>query len=674
MARYPVQVKKDHIEALVATKKPIHAIAELIWNSFDADATKVSVRFEYNALSALERVRVQDNGAGIDFQEAVQLFGNLGGSWKNEKRRTASGRNLHGKSGKGRFRAFSLGSLIEWHTRSLLNGSFADYTITASADDLESFEISDLRTAHNSHTGTEVVISNIQKNFVSLFADDAPKAVAQHFAVYLSEYPGLTIDYDGVIVDPRVAQHHQATYPLGEIELSDGQRASADLTIIEWNEPQERALHLCDAHGISLDSVSPGIQAPGFNFTAYIKSDYLRELDKEGRLMLEELDPDVARFIQAAKAKMKQHFRVREAEKTQALVQQWKEQRIYPYEGDPSDPLEIAERQVFDVVAVNLHAYLEDFEDASQTNKRFTFSLVKQALKENPESLQLIFEDVVKLPKERQDDLAELLKKTSLTAIISSAKIVADRLNFLRGLEILLFDKDSKEQLLERDQLHKILAKETWMFGENFHLTNNEDSLEEVLNKYLDRLGKRSDDEDQVAPVEREGGKRGRVDLMLARTVPQPRPDEWEHLVIELKRPSKKVDLEVLAQVKSYAMAVAKDERFRHTKTRWVFWAISNKMTEEAIAEANQADRAAGIAYADPNQTIVVWAKTWGQLIQDCKGRLNFFKKHLNYEADRDSAKNYLQRTHEKYLPSSVGIEPDKSSNGNRLIPDSEQP
>jgi Histidine kinase-, DNA gyrase B-, and HSP90-like ATPase len=292
----------------VATKKPIHAIAELIWNSFDADATKVSVRFEYNALSALERVRVQDNGAGIDFQEAVQLFGNLGGSWKNEKRRTTNGRNLHGKSGKGRFRAFSLGSLIEWHTRSLLNGSFTGYTITASADDLESFEISDPRTAHNSHTGTEVVISNIQKNFLSLFADDAPKAVAQHFAVYLSEYPGLTIDYDGVIVDPRVAQHHQATYPLGEIELSDDQRASADLTIIEWNEPQERALHLCDAHGISLDSVSPGIQAPGFNFTAYIKSDYLRELDKEGRLMLEELDPDVPRFIQAAKAKMKQHF------------------------------------------------------------------------------------------------------------------------------------------------------------------------------------------------------------------------------------------------------------------------------------------------------------------------------------------------------------------------------
>ena len=658
----------------MATKKPIHAIAELIWNSFDADTIQVSVRFEYNALGTLDRIRVQDNGTGIDLRKAVRLFGNLGGSWKNEKRRTNSGRHLHGKSGKGRFRAFSVGSLVEWHTRSLFNDNFVDYTISASADDLENFEISDARAADDGRAGTEVAISNIQKNFLSLFASDAPTAVAQHFAAYLSEYPGLTIDYNGVIVDPRVAQHHQANYALGEIELSNGQTASANLTIIEWKEPQERALHLCDAHGISLDSVSPGIHAPGFDFTAYIKSDYLRELDKEGRLSLEELDPDVAQFIQAAKAKMKQHFRVREAEKAQALVQQWKEQRIYPYEGDPSDPLEIAERQVFDVVAVNLNAYLEDFEDASETNKRFTFSLVKQALKENPESLQLIFEDVVRLPKERQDDLAELLRKTSLTAIISSAKIVADRLNFLRGLEILLFDKDSKEQLLERDQLHKILAKETWIFGENFHLTNDEDSLEEVLNKYLDRLGERSDDEDETAPVEREGGKRGRVDLMLARTVPQPRPDEWEHLVIELKRPSKKIDLEVLTQVKSYAMAVAKDERFRHTKTRWVFWAVSNEMTEEAIAEANQADRAAGIAYADPNQTIVVWAKTWGQLIQDCKGRLNFFKKHLNYEADRDSAKNYLRMTHEKYLPSSVQIAPDSSSNGNRLIPIPEQP
>lgn len=654
MATIPVLVKKDHIEALVATKSPIVSVSELFWNGFDADADTVSVRFEHNGLGALERIRVQDNGSGFSYDDANELFGNLGGSWKSEKRRTAKGRSLHGKSGKGRFRAFALGSLVEWNTRSERKKKLVSFMVKGSSANLEAFELGEPKELANGSTGTEVVISNIHKNFTSLTDDDAPQRIAKYFAVYLAEYPGLTIDYDGVIVEPTVAQQHKADYPLGEVAISSGRMVPAELTIIEWNEPQGRSLHLCDARGISLHEMAPGIQAPGFTFSAYLKSDHLRELDKEGLLTLEDLHPDVIALVAAAKAGMKDHFRAREAEDAQALVREWKEQKIYPYEGEPVDPLETAERQVFDVVAVNLNAYLEDFDEGTDTNKRFTFKLVKQALKENPESLQRIFEDVLKLPKDRQDDLAELLKKTSLTAIISSAKLVADRLNFLRGLEILLFDKDSKEQLLERDQLHKILAQETWIFGENFHLTSNEDTLEEVLAKHLERLGKRADDEDELAPVEREHGKGGRVDLLLARTVPQPRADERENLVVELKRPSKKIDDTVIGQVKSYAIAVAKDERFRDTKTRWIFWVISNEMTDEARRDARQRGRAEGIVFDDSELNITVWAKTWGQLIQECKGRLQFFKKHLDYEADRESAKDYLQKAHEKYLPTAV--------------------
>lgn len=665
MAKIPVLVKKDHIEALVATKSPIVSVSELFWNGFDADANTVAVRFEHNGLGGLERIRVQDNGTGLNYDDAGELFGNLGGSWKSDKRRTPSGRSLHGKSGKGRFRAFALGSLVEWKTRSERNGKMVSFVVKGSAANLEAFELSEPQEIVHGASGTEVVISNIHKNFTSLTDDDAPQKIAKYFAMYLAEYPGLTIDYDGVVVDPTVAQGHKANYSLGEVAISGGKEAAAELTIIEWNEQQGRSLHLCDARGISLHEMPPGIQAPGFTFSAYLKSDHLRELDKEGLLVLEDLHPDVVALAGAAKAKMRDHFRAREAEDAQALVREWKEQKIYPYEGDPKDPLETAERQVFDVVAVNLNAYLEDFDEGTETSKRFTFKLVKQALKENPESLQRIFEDVLKLPKERQDDLADLLKKTSLTAIISSAKLVADRLNFLRGLEILLFDKDAKEQLLERDQLHKILAQETWIFGENFHLTSNEETLEEVLAKHLERLGKRSDEDDEIAAVEREDGKRGRVDLLLARTVPQPRAEEREHLVVELKRPSKKIDATVLAQVESYAIAVAQDERFRDTKTKWVFWAVSNEMTDEARRKAKQRDRIEGVVFDDAELNITVWAKTWGQLIQDCKGRLQFFKKHLDYEADRESAKDYLQKAHEKYLPTVVQPAGEASTSAN---------
>jgi len=651
MKTIPVNVKRDHIEALTASKQPIASIVELVWNSLDADADKIWIRLDLNGLGALESIRIRDNGTGISYDEAEALFGNLGGSWKTSTNRTKKGRSIHGKSGKGRFKAFALGTVINWNTTSQKNGGLVDFTIRGQAANLAAFDLTDPLPSGVGNTGTEVVIANVRKNFTSLLSDAAPRDISNCLAVYMIEFPGITIDYDGTIINPADARNRYDDLVLDDVELPDGKKVGVKLTVIEWKEPQERALHLCDSSGISLHQVSPGIHAPGFNFTAYLKCDYIRELDKQGLLVLDDLHGDVSALIQAAKNKLREHFRVRAVENAGALLQEWKDAKIYPYEGDPQDKVEQAERQIFDVVAVNINSYLSDFDDSSPTSKRFTFNLVKQALKENPESLRLIFQDVLNLPKEHQDDLADLLQKTSLPAIISSAKLVANRLDFLRGLDILLFDKDSKQQLLERDQLHQVLAKETWIFGEEFHLTNNEDTLNEVLAKHLDKLGKRVDDD---TPVVREGGSTGRIDLMLARSVPQPRADEREHLVVELKRPSRKICTEVLGQVKSYAIAVAQDERFKDTKTKWVFWAISNDMTDEARRESRQRGRPEGLVYDDEELRITVWAKTWGQIIQDCKGRLNFFRQKLDYEADRASALSYLKKAHEKYIPTCV--------------------
>jgi hypothetical protein len=649
--KIPVNVKRDHIEALVASTRPLTSLAELIWNALDADAKKVTIRFKHNALGALEEIRVTDDGTGMTRDDAEVGFGSLGGSWKINKRKTPGGRNLHGKSGKGRFRAFALGELVDWFTIGREKDKPAAFRIRGTLADLSAFDASDARVANAAPTGTEVTISNLRKNFTSLTGDEAPQELSQQFAIYLSEYPSIVIDYNGVVLDPSSAQARRDEYELDEVTVTGGVKVPLSLSVIEWTTPVERALHLCDEKGISLHSVPPSIQAPGYQFTAYLRSPHIRELDQQGLLTLDELHSDVSALMGAAKGKLRDHFRIRAAEDSNALVEEWKREKVYPYEGEPENGVEAAERQVFDVVAVNINAYLTDFDEATPASKRFTFKLVKEALKENPDSLQRIFEDVLNLPKERQDDLAELLQKTSLPALISSARLVANRLDFLRGLEILLFDKECKQQLLERDQLHQVLAKETWIFGENFHLTNNEESLNEVLTKYLAKLGTRADDD---SPVTREDGSTGRIDLMLARTVPQPRADEREHLVVELKRPSRKIDTEVISQVKSYAIAVAQDERFLDTKTRWIFWAISNEMTDDARRDARQRGRPEGLVYDDDELRITVWAKTWGQLINDCKARLNFFRQQLEYEADRESAMAYLSKAHEKYLPKAI--------------------
>ena len=97
--------------------------------------------------------------------------------------------------------------------------------------------------------------------------------------------------------------------------------------------------------------------------------------------------------------------------------------------------------------------------------------MLRQAIENSPEELQLILGEVLKLPKRKQEELAELLRDVSLSAIISAAKIVADRLKFLTGLESILFDTESKKRLKERSQLHRIIAQNCWLFGEEYNLS-----------------------------------------------------------------------------------------------------------------------------------------------------------------------------------------------------------
>ena len=650
MPKIHVTAKRDFLESLT-NAKPLDGLAEIIWNGFDADSSHVQVFFELNELDRISTIRVRDFGYGIDRSKVEDYFGNLGESWKKTKNRQ-NGRSLHGKNGKGRFKVFGLGDLIEWNTSYSDSGKTYSYKIKGHSHSLDDFEITDPVESKSEKVGTEVSIYNLKKDFRSLRDETAPQELAKKFAAYLTEYPHLRLEYNGITIDPKAAQSNQKNYTLDDVLLSDGRSVTVEIGIIEWSIPAERVLHLCDAKGISLAEVPAGqkIKAPGFNFTAYLKSDIFRELDSTNQLGIAELHPDVQSILKIAKNKIKEHFRVRLLEKQGLVIDRWKKERIYPYEDKASlDPVELAERQVFDILAVNVESYLPSFEDSDEKSKKFTFRLLAQAIHENPDSVQEIIGEVLGLKKSDQDDLAELLKKTPLSSIISSAKIVANRLDFLNGLEVLLFDKENKKKLLERDQLHKILENEAWLFHEEFSLAGSEQRLEEVLNKHLDKLGKREDD---IDPVLVGNDKTGRVDLLFHRAT-QPRTGEYDYLVVELKRPSKKIDDEVLTQIKKYANAVAGDERFHDVPTRWTFMAISNEMDSFARSEANQRNRPRGIVSDNADLNITVWAKTWAEVINDARSRLRFVNEQLSYEADNDSAKAYLNKAHAKFIPNS---------------------
>ncbi len=647
-----LQVENDHLERESKTS-PELAIAELVLNSLDADANRITVEIDRNRFRGIQAIRVTDDGHGIDHADAVKYFSRLGGSWKKQRRRSSgAGRILHGKDGRGRLKAFALGDIVRWETWYRQQDDLWTYTITGQRPELNRYEITDPQRTNGRDQGTTVTIGRISKSYTSL--DDAghvARILAKRLALNLRQYPSATVTFDGVDVDPAVVQSHSKTYPLPELVLSDGRTHSVSLTVIEWEVPTERALYLCDKAGFAFFDRPPGIQAPGWQFTAYLCCDFIQELDDQAALALGDLHPALDTLLNTAKDGMRAHFRERNAQVARDVVATWKREEVYPYDGEPKTPIETAERQVFDVVALQVNEFLPEFSTSDKRGKRLSLRLLRHAIEEGADELQMILEEVLELPVEKQADLAELLRRTSLAAIINASKVVADRLDFLKVLDILLYSAEGKEQTKERTHLHKLLEPNTWIFGEEFALSVSDQSLDQVLAKYIDRLDRDRDEVDAEAPVRMQDGGVGIIDLMLSRTVPQARPEEQEHLIVELKRPNVRISPNIITKVIRYATAVADDERFRDLNTRWTFWALSNDLTADAKVMARQKGRPRGLVHDDDERRLQVWVKPWSAVLQACRGRMVFYQKHLEYDATDESALEAVRRLHGKYLP-----------------------
>ncbi len=660
MKRYPVAVQPDHLERLAKARRPVVAVAELIWNSLDADAHRIDVSFHRELLQGITKITVKDDGLGITELDASDGFTRLGGSWKRNRNETkGERRELHGKEGKGRFAAFSLGTEVTWDSIASAVAGNARIVIRGRADDLLNFEGEEPSAVEDAVTGTTVTILGVREAANRLDMSAARSELTELFAFYLKKYPGVEILVDGRQIDPEAIQLSEVTYSLDPLTVAGNVVSDAKLTIVEWAKPMSKSLHFCDNRGFTLHSATAGIRAPGFEFSAFVLSAYVRELYDNNEFGLADLSEGVTAVQDAAKARLKEHIRTQRAGASASLVDEWKRLDVYPFAGEPSSTTELTERQVFDILAANVQEFAPDFAAADKKTKQLSFRLLKHAVETNPESMQRILVDVLGLPKDKQNELAELLQRTSLSAVISAATLVATRLDVLRALEVMVFDDRHAKTLLERSQLQRILADHSWIFGEQYHLAVDDQSLTEVLIAHRQLIGdsrpKRADRK-RVVPVKRLDGKDGIVDMMLSKVIAKQNGEDREHLVIELKRPIQKIDGDVLRQVTDYALAVAADSRFRDVGTKWVFVAVSAELDDHARRMTRQTGKPRGV-YATPGEgefDITIVAKTWGEIINECKGRMRFFQQQLEWTADRAAALESLRRTHGKYFPSSV--------------------
>jgi len=640
-------VERDHIESLTRASG-ITAISELIWNSLDADSSEIFIEYSKNKIGGYESLSVVDNGLGIDYIKAQEVFGRLGGSQKKLSNTSPSGRHYHGKEGKGRYKSLALGDLVIF-TSIYKNGeSLKEFNITFDRNNLSHSNFSDLKTLPKSETktGFKVEIQNInQENTNQALDIKFRKELEQKFASYWINYPDFSIFFNGqkLEFESLIKNTSETDFLVQDGELS----YKFEIKIIEWSFDIKKKTYLCSKKGVPFRELKLGIRST-IPISIFIQSVYIEKLHRENLINLDNFDDILHNVLSEAKKFGRKYVRERLHQYSGAFIKDLKNRGLYPYRGKSDSIVESSKRQVFDIVALQVNEYLPDFEKQDDKSKKFTLSLIKEALEKDSASLQKILTEVIELPEEKRADLVEILEDTSLSSIIDTMTEIKNRIKFINGLEELIYNNTLNKNVLERKHLHKILINETWLFGDEYTYGVDDVTLKNVLKQYLKNLG-RTDFEEIL---ESESNKDLQIipDVCLWRQFPEGRPGHKTNLIIELKKPRVDAGFEELMQIKLYASRISKDPRFPKEKTKWKFLLVTKGIKSDIEPELEQTDRKYGHVVA--TDTYDVYVLTWGHILNEARTRYEFIKEKLNLNLmDNEQNLQYLKTKYREYLP-----------------------
>ncbi|WP_433315999.1 ATP-binding protein [Micromonospora chersina] len=620
------------------------AIAELVWNALDANATYVKVELDRTLAGAVDRIIVTDNGEGITPSQARESFREYGDTWKARRTHTAGHhRILHGQNGEGRLYALALGDHLTWSSVSRVDGRNVRTRITGSRKRPTVWNIDDPAETSDS-TGTTVTITVPQgKRLRALESAEAPDNLAARLAFYLKAYSGIKVEYDGVILNPENIIQDVVDLRL-DLPSEYVSESPPIVTFVEWKTRiTDRKMLICNSEGIALAEYGEDWSDAVVSFTPYLRWRGFSDMSAEDIHMLPMTH---AVLLHAAEQSIRKHVSRRRAEISSQVVEQLKTEGLYPYDTTETSPTQMVERQTFDLVVTVARTALPP----RGAPRQLSVNLIQAALERDPTDLHSILDRVLSLSPQERAHLGRLIQDTQLSSIISAANTIVDRLNFIGGLRKLLADPQLRRELREVDQLHPMIAKNLWLFGEEWTLARTEVGLTSVLREHLGHLGQDVELESELERVTRGDGRSGRVDILLYRGIGDERQNE--RLILELKRPTVKVGREELEQVKSYARAIVEDPQYRGVQCKWKFVLATYDYNDSIKRDIRQKDKPPGLA--DDQEEYGVWVATWGEILDAAERKLSFFRKQLEYEATDERVTRYLRESYQEFIPDSL--------------------
>lgn len=640
-----VELTSRGIKKVLNRYTPERAIAEYIWNGFDANATsvKVSISIESDFLGITD-IMIEDNGNGIVYEELPIAFKRFYESQKALEDNNDS-RFSRGKNGYGRFTFFKLCRKAKWETSyQKTDCSIYSYEITMESDNLTSYSPSVPESNSEAHIGTTVYLYDFSDSALSQEWVDKVLIpyLRSEFAWYFKVYPDKRLYINEELLDCSsiIADHELFDIP---IELQGVDMELFHCTYFQWAvRPQDEfsRFYFIDTEGnlISQRTTSLNKKGDAFWHSVLVKSTFFNHCqdisESDGPDLFSSL-PE-RKVMKALGEKLNDYLRNKRRPflKNQAglLVGQYEKDNLFSFIG--SNPWD-TQRKLYlqDFIKELYEVEPAVFMKLNEAQKKIFIRLLDQVMDSNNDNLFKILGEIVDLDEADKSRFAKILESTRLKNVISTIQLIEDRLDTIQKLRAINFDHTLKAG--EVAHLQKLIEYHYWIFGEEYRFVCAEEvKFQEALERYHYILRGIEKKEYLQHP-----DRYKEMDLFI--TGKEHRDGRPSNLVVEIKNPTTvpTMTMDQYSQIIKYMNLVMKEDVFNANGEYWTFMLVGLKIDDTIVTQMR--NKETGLCTDEPHFKLYV--KTWSQVLNEAEDRMNFLKENLQVEREKLASAETLE-------------------------------
>lgn len=642
-------------DVLTLYRSTFYALKELINNSIQANAKRIEVnlipsscQLDSMNYKPIERIVVFDNGDGVPFS-----------MFEGSIMQIATENKTDGQ-GVGRFGALQIGQFVRIETAAY-DKAISKFTRTAvemtaenilSAKDLqkvefpiETEELSDACNSYYKVTITDLYQNSPDKIKKKNKLSEEYQSIEGFKQALFEAYPfdvfdgriqfvvnGDALEREQFLLDtPRLIKK--------DIKCSDGKKHEIRLSFYKVNlKTADISIYFqIENDGVKQSIAKYSYVSPWHTpdlgaWYVLVESDLITP-DMMADFAISDFGNDAKDIQQLIKDVIDGFFN-KDNRKYASFVDRLKADGSYPYQQLKETDMTL-DKSLFFHTAYILELNQKLLENTNPV-RAIVYRMVKKLIEDG--NVEFLYSEILKLSEESRQKFKDLLRLTDMDDVVEFSSSVASRTSFLNFLYDLCYGNVS-DWLKERSQLHKIVAKKLWIFGEEYTEEtklwsdkNLEHNLEELHKRYFSY---EPTEEEENLIMDSKDKNRDITDLFFFNKK-KTGNGRSEVMIVELKAPSCAIADKEIAQIERYRKDIINSSAYPKDKVSYKIILISSKFSDGARIKMEGAptwfsedDPFLFSTYNQHGYDIKLYVMEWSALIEMNRKKLEYLSESL---------------------------------------------